>query len=90
MHQNNKINADIHSIKEQLVSISNALATLQDAALHTKEFLDNQEFIQLMHISKRTAQYWRDSGLIPFSQIGNKLYYKMADVLIFIDTYKKS
>ena len=26
-------------------------------------FLDNQEFLQLMNISKRTAQSWRDEGL---------------------------
>lgn len=43
-------------------------------------FVDNQEFIQLMNISKRTAQKWRDEGIISFSQIGSKIYYSMADV----------
>ena len=43
-------------------------------------FLDNQEFIQLMNISKRTAQTWRDDGIISFSQIGSKIYYKMKDI----------
>ena len=31
-------------------------------------FLDNQEFLQLMNISKRTAQSWRDEGKVSFSQ----------------------
>lgn len=43
-------------------------------------FLDNQEFLLLMKISKRTAQTWRDEGKISFSQVGNKIYYKLADV----------
>lgn len=43
-------------------------------------FLDNQEFLQLMHISKRTAQTWRDTGIISYSQIGSKIYYRMSDV----------
>lgn len=43
-------------------------------------FLDNQEFIQLMNISKRTAQTWRDEGIVSFSQIGSKIYYKMSDI----------
>lgn len=43
-------------------------------------WLDNQEFIQLMKISKRTAQHYRDTGMISFSQVGSKIYYKMADV----------
>ena len=43
-------------------------------------WLDNQEFIQLMKISKRTAQHYRDTGLISFSQVGSKIYYRMNDV----------
>lgn len=43
-------------------------------------FCDNDEFINIMKISKRTAQHWRDSNFIEFSQIGNKIYYKLADI----------
>lgn len=43
-------------------------------------FFDNQEFIQLMNISKRTAQVWRDSGFIGYSQLGNKIYYRLSDI----------
>ena len=43
-------------------------------------FVDNQEFLFLMKISKRTAQTWRDEGKISFSQVGNKIYYKLNDV----------
>ena len=43
-------------------------------------FVDNQEFLLLMNVSKRTAQTWRDEGKVSFSQIGSKIYYKMDDV----------
>ena len=43
-------------------------------------FFDNQEFLQLMNISKRTAQVWRDSGNIGYSQMGNKIYYRLIDI----------
>lgn len=43
-------------------------------------FIDNAEFIQLMKISKRTAQNWRDEKRIAFSQVGAKIYYKLSDV----------
>jgi len=33
-----------------------------------------------LKISKRTAQTWRDEGKISFSQVGNKIYYKLSDV----------
>ena len=54
-------------------------------------FLDNQEFLQLMNISKRTAQTWRDEGIVSFSQIGSKIYYRMSDVQKLLDkNYKEA
>ncbi|CAM1346923.1 helix-turn-helix domain-containing protein [Tenacibaculum insulae] len=53
-------------------------------------FLDNQEFIQLMNISKRTCQFWRDEGKIAFSQIGSKIYYRMSDVQKLLDKNYKA
>ena len=43
-------------------------------------FFDNQEFLQVMNISKRTAQMWRDSGFIGFSQLGKIIYYRLEDI----------
>ena len=45
-----------------------------------EKWLDNQELMLMLKISKRTAQHYRDSGLISFSQVGNKIYYKLSDV----------
>ena len=43
-------------------------------------FFDNQEFMKLMNISKRTAQEWRNKKIILCSQVGNKIYYKLSDI----------
>ena len=54
-------------------------------------FLDNQEFLILMKISKRTAQTWRDEGKISFSQVGSIIYYKLSDVeKLLQEHYNKS
>ncbi len=53
-------------------------------------FLDNQEFIQLMNISKRTAQAWRDDGIISFSQVGSKIYYRMSDIQKLLDSNSRN
>lgn len=52
-------------------------------------FFDNQEFIQVMNISKRTAQAWRDDGIIAFSQVGNKVYYRLSDILLLLEKHHK-
>jgi hypothetical protein len=51
-----------------------------NAKANADEFIDNADFIQIMKISKRTAQAWRDEGKISFSQVGGKIYYKMSDI----------
>lgn len=43
-------------------------------------FFDNGEFMKLMNISKRTAQEWRNKKVIEFSQVGNKIYYRLSDI----------
>jgi hypothetical protein len=48
-------------------------------------FFDNQEFMQLMNISLRTAQQWRNNKIISFSQIGSKIYYRLADIQKLLD-----
>ena len=56
-----------------------------------ESFVDNQQFLQLMKVSKRTAQTWRDEGKISFSQVGAKIYYKLSDIETMLkEHYKKS
>ncbi len=63
-----------------LAAIQEIKAKLDDKVDPEENFIDNQEFLLKMKISKRTAQTWRDEGKISFSQVGNKIYYKVADV----------
>lgn len=73
----------------RLDEISNRLTSKNEPKKDT--FLDNQEFLLLMKISKRTAQTWRDEGRISFSQVGNKIYYKLSDVeKLLQEHYNKS
>ena len=82
--------------KQQYVELLNKMDAIKSSVEENQKtpqeiFLDNQEFIQLMNISKRTAQTWRDEGVISFSQIGSKIYYQMKDVSILLDkNYNKS
>ena len=46
----------------------------------SEKWLDNAELCQLLQISKRTLQSYRDDRLINYSQIGAKIYYRASDV----------
>lgn len=49
------------------------------------KILNTDETCELMHISRRTLQNYRDKRLIKFTQVGRKITYRMPDVLQFMD-----
>ena len=78
---------------EQLMySVNDIAAKVQSKTSQKQEvFVDNEEFIKMMKISRRTAQTWRDECKVSFSQVGNKIYYKLSDIeKTMQDYYNKS
>ena len=68
-------------ILEALNSIESKLTNTQSSCEDlSKEWVDNQDVMQLLHISPRTLQTLRTNGTLPFSRIGNKLYYRTEDI----------
>lgn len=78
--------------EELLKRLDNLMLGLnQNRKLPNDPFFSNEEFMNLMSISVRTAQLWRDRGFISFSQISGKIYYRMSDIQKLLDeNYHKS
>ena len=54
---------------EKLDAISVKLNNHKETTPLSEIWVDNQDVCELLHISKRTLQHYRDSGKIPFSQL---------------------
>lgn len=50
-----------------------------------QEWLDNQDVCEILGISKRILQTYRDNETLAFSQIGHKMYYRREDVKKLMD-----
>lgn len=48
-------------------------------------WIDNSAVCQWLNISKRTLQYYRNCGILPYTIMGNKCYYKPEDVKAIFD-----
>lgn len=55
-----------------------------------EKWLDNQDVCQLLYISKRTLQSYRDNNLLPYSQINNNIYYKASDIAKFLKKHYRT
>ena len=70
----------LENIYDALRNIEEAL-TGKTASTEIKfDYIGNADFLKMMNVSARTAQYWRDSGIIRFSKIGSVIYYSLSDV----------
>ncbi len=72
---------------EKLDAISVRLNNQKETNPLSDVWMDNQDVCELLHISKRTLQHYRDSGKIPFSQVGAKIYYKSRDIDDFLQSH---
>lgn len=50
--------------------------------------LSNDDVVRILKVSPNTLQIWRNQGLIKFSQVGKKLFYRIEDLIQFLDDHK--
>lgn len=74
-----KIEADINALKE--------LLRVKSEDEINSQWVESIKVPKLLGISKKTWQSYRDRRLIPFSQIGNKIYLKRADLEAFMNDH---
>ena len=78
-------------IKQGKISLDDLTDTeLDNLVEHSflEDWIDNQDVMHILHISPRTLQTLRTNGTLPFSRIGNKLYYRKQDIQkILADNY---
>jgi predicted DNA-binding transcriptional regulator AlpA len=86
------MNAIIFS-EEDFTKIINDLSEIKQAVNNKSQqpladkWLDVQEVCQLLHISKRTLINYRAEGLLPYSQINAKIYFKSSDIESYLEKH---
>lgn len=84
-----------HPFNDSLRKISERLEHLiRQTELRSKQpedmvLFDNNDIQRLLKISPKTAANWREEGILPYSQVKNKFYYKLSDIRNLIDEYYK-
>ena len=78
--------------KEQYDRIQRKLDKIAGDFIYSRQlpedmFIDNPKFMELMGISQKTAQAWRDKGTISYSQVGNKIYYRISDIKELLERF---
>jgi lipopolysaccharide biosynthesis protein len=54
-----------------------------------ESFIESKKIPELLGISPKTWQTYRDDGIIPFIQVGAKIWVKRIDIEAFFEKNKK-
>ena len=76
-----RLTDDIRLIKAYLQTIRKS-----KVELFRESWIDGQDVMQALHISKRTLQTLRDSRVLPYSRINGKFYYKVDDIEALLES----
>ncbi len=75
---------NLHDTLEQIID----LITRRNADDSNSEWVESDEARKFLGISPKTWQNYRDQRLIPFSQIGRKIYVNRADLDAFLRSHR--
>ena len=75
---------NLHDTLEQIID----LITQRNADDSNSEWIESDEARKLLGVSPKTWQNYRDQRLIPFSQIGRKIYVIRADLDAFLRQHR--
>ena len=75
---------NLHATLEQIID----LITRRNADDLGHEWIESETARKILGVSPKTWQNYRDQRLIPFSQIGRKIYVNRADLNAFLCSHR--
>ncbi|KAA6318685.1 hypothetical protein EZS27_031338 [termite gut metagenome] len=67
-------------MRQRFEDFAKQVKTLCGENQNKDKWLTGNDVCELLHISSRSLQSYRDNGTLPYSQIGHKYYYKSSDI----------
>jgi len=93
MKQIGNSNEDMLKLLNTIVSIKNELLYIKEyfhPLLKGEIYLSGEQVCEILHISKRTLQQYRDDGLLPFIKLERKILYRESDIgKVLEDNYQR-
>lgn len=77
-------NEEIIAHQEMITELRNRIESILSnyrPVMDGEIYLSGHDVCELLHISKRTLQQYRDDKILPFIQIGGKIIFKQSDIL---------
>ena len=65
---------------DRLLASLEKLFNQRQPSVYGDELLTDKEVSQLLKVSRRTLQDYRNNGILPYTQVGGKILYRASDI----------
>jgi hypothetical protein len=76
----------LNKIEAGLNKLETILQTKTQEEINS-QWIDSSKIPELLGVSRKTWQTYRDNRIIPFSQIGSKIYVKREDLELYLASH---
>ena len=76
----------IDNVEQKLETLEKILRDKNEKEINS-QWIESVKIPKILGISLKTWQTYRDKRLIPFSQIGSKIFVKRADLVKFMESH---
>lgn len=81
-------NEEIKAHREMIQLLKNRIKeilSIYRPVMNGEIYLSGEDVCELLHISKRTLQQYRDDSIIPYIRIKGKILYKESDIKYILE-----
>ncbi len=71
-------------LKEKMNQIEQSL---HEPVVINREWMEPKEICAVLHIARRTLAEYSRRGYLPYSRLGGRVYYRMADVNDYLSSH---
>ncbi|MCX6266821.1 MAG: helix-turn-helix domain-containing protein [Bacteroidetes bacterium] len=72
------------NIQQKMTEFNRRVTRIEELFLELSKprltWLEPEEIARLLNVGKRSIDNYRDAGLIPYSKLGGKVYYRICDI----------
>lgn len=78
----------LHALLARVKTLTIAARNLQQKVKPKPDegWIEGEDVCRILTLSKRTLQTYREKGIIPYTCIGGKIFYRRNDLAIFLDS----
>lgn len=81
--------SEFDNLRQGIEDLKNMFSSMENfrKSNETKLVYDNKDIQQILGVGDKLIRQYRKNGLLGYSQVGDKFFYRESDILLFLNKH---